>query len=176
MKQQYEVKTADTDWQPIPGASYEIRRWFERRGRTIIAHCAKAGTGTDTTSAEAQAEVPEFFDLVSKPELVEFGIDQVDRAVVDKWNEDALKALSEGDKTPFYEHEDLVIIVHPGGKGVQPYIDWAATQDWAVAGATVQMVKKGGVFGAGSIKVTGVKNTQWFEAAIARVSKKEVQY
>src|SRR5438309_1777469 len=37
MHQQYEVKPAGGDWQPIPGATYEITRWFERQGQTLVA-------------------------------------------------------------------------------------------------------------------------------------------
>jgi len=176
MRQEYQVKTADTDWQPIPGATYEISRRFQRQGRTLVVHCHKQGTGTDNTAADAVIQVPEYFPLISKPELVEFSIDQVDRAVVDKWNEQALKALDEGAETPFYEFEDLVILVHPSSGGIQPYVDWASTQDWAVAGAYVKMVKKGGAFDAGSIKVVGAKSGGSFDDAIARVSKKKVVY
>lgn len=176
MKQEYQVKTADTDWQVIPGATYEISRWFDREGRTLVVHCHKQGTGSDTTSCDAEIRVPEYFPLVSKPELVEFSIDNVDRAVVDKWNEQALKELDEGDQTPFYEYEDLVIIVHPKSGGTQPYVDWASTQDWAVAGAYVKMVKKGGAFNPGSIKVVGARSSGSIEDAIGRVSKKKVEF
>lgn len=115
---------------------------------------------------------------ISEPELQEFDISKVDMAVVDNWNQQALKELGEGDQTPFCQYEDLVLIKHPSGSAVQPYWTWASTQDWAVAGAYVLMEKKGGVFDAGRIKAVGVRPgmTNYFEAAIARISKKKVVY
>ncbi len=174
MRQVYEVKTADQDWQPIPGATYEISRWFEREGRTIRAYCAKRGTGTDNSSAEASAAVPDWFDLVSKPQLQDFTTADIDKSVVDSWNERALKELSEGQTTPFFEKDEYILIVHPDGKGVQPYIDWAQEEGWS--NGTLEMLKKGGAFSAGSIRAQGVGNRANFEAAIERVSKKEVKY
>jgi hypothetical protein len=62
MYQQYEVYTPEAgDWQPIPGASYEITRWFERQGAALVAYCAKRGTGTDSSMTRAMCYVPNWF-------------------------------------------------------------------------------------------------------------------
>jgi hypothetical protein len=61
MYQQYEMYTPETDWQPIPGATYEITRWFERHGPALVAYCAKRGTGTDSSMTRAMVHVPTWF-------------------------------------------------------------------------------------------------------------------
>ncbi len=43
MNQQYEYRSDGGDWQPILGADYQITRWFERSGTTLIAYAAKRG-------------------------------------------------------------------------------------------------------------------------------------
>jgi hypothetical protein len=61
MYQEYEVKTADADWAPIPGATYEITRWFERQGEALVMYCAKRGTGTDSSMTRAMCHVPGWY-------------------------------------------------------------------------------------------------------------------
>jgi hypothetical protein len=61
MTQGYEVRTASSDWQQIPGATYEIARWFERQGDDLIAYCAKRGTDADSSMHRAVAQVPGYF-------------------------------------------------------------------------------------------------------------------
>ena len=45
MTQHYQMKVGEADWQDIPGAAYQITRWLERRGDTLIAYVAKRGLG-----------------------------------------------------------------------------------------------------------------------------------
>lgn len=59
--QQYEWWTEETGWQPIPGATYEITRWFERQGDMLVAYCAKRGTGTDSSMHRSMVAVPGYF-------------------------------------------------------------------------------------------------------------------
>ncbi len=62
MYQEYQVYSPDVgDWQPIPGATYEITRWFERHGPALVAYCAKRGTGTDSSMTRAMCHVPDWF-------------------------------------------------------------------------------------------------------------------
>jgi hypothetical protein len=61
MQQEYEFKTDDGDWQPIPGATYEITRWFERQGDNLVAYCAKRGTGGDSSMHRAMVSIPDYF-------------------------------------------------------------------------------------------------------------------
>ena len=106
-------------------------------------------------------------------------VDRVKRAVVDKWNEVALKALPEKEETSFYEFGDLVII--DAKQAGQPYLEWAVSEqlkmnEMLVGRTKIIMTKKGGVFDVGEIKATGVSNRSSFEEAIKRVSKKKVVY
>jgi hypothetical protein len=102
--------------------------------------------------------------------------DRVDRAVVDKWNEEALKNLAQGSSTALYEIDDLVIIDGKLAPGVQPYVTWAQQQDEVDPNASVTMTKKGGAFDPGKITAVGVQDTANFEAAIKRISKKKVEF
>jgi hypothetical protein len=113
---------------------------------------------------------------ISTPTVVEMSKDRVDLAVVDKWNEQTLKNMGEGSSTPFYQINDLVIIDAQAAPGAQPYLEWAKLQAEIVPDAAITMVKKGGAFGAGSIKAVGVMDRGSFETAIKRVSKKKVDY
>ena len=113
--------------------------------------------------------------VIGAPQKVQLTRDKVDDAVVDKWNQQTLKAMGEGDVTSFYEIDDLIIIDADHDEGVQPYVAWAKEEDASTEG-TVTMVKKGGVFDPGSILAKGVRDKDNFEAAIARVSKKKVTY
>lgn len=61
MTQEYEVKSGTADWSGIPGATYEITRWFERQGDDLVAYCAKRGTGNDSSMHRAMAHVPGYF-------------------------------------------------------------------------------------------------------------------
>jgi hypothetical protein len=102
--------------------------------------------------------------------------DRVDTAVVDKWNEEALKSLSQASSIAFYEIDRLVIIDAKQPAGVQPYAAWARDQDGVDSNAAITMTKKGGAFDPGQITVVGVADTANFTAAIRRVSKKKVEY
>ncbi len=113
---------------------------------------------------------------IDTPGAVQLTADQIDTKVVDQWNERALKDLTQGQATGFYQAGNLVLLVHPQGRqGGQPYLEWAADQDGVVEG-TVTMTKKGGALSAGSITAAGVQDKATFEAAVARVSKKKVEY
>ena len=97
------------------------------------------------------------------------------KEVVDGWNRDALKDLTVGASTPFLQVGDLVIIEAAIKGGEQThYVNWAETHE-AVKGK-VTMARKGKLFNAGSILAEGVRDRASFEAAIHRVSDKEVQY
>jgi hypothetical protein len=113
---------------------------------------------------------------ISKPAVVEMTPDRVERSVVEKFNEQALKTLSEGTTTAFYEIGDLIIIDAKLPPKAQPYLEWAQHRDEIDPGATITMIKKGGAFDQGKIKAAGVQNPAAFEAAIKRVSKKKVEY
>jgi hypothetical protein len=113
---------------------------------------------------------------VSEPTVVDMTVDRVERSVVEKFNDQALKTLREGTTTPFYEIGDLVIIDAKLPPKAQPYLEWAQQQKEINPAATVTMIKKGGAFDPGKIKVVGVQNTASFEAAIKRVSKKKIEY
>jgi hypothetical protein len=127
---------------------------------------------------EEDSSPPEPELEISEPDAQSFDISHVDMAVVDQWNQRALKDLDQGQQTPFNQFEDLVLIKHPTGSAVQPYWDWARTQDWSIDGAYVVLQKKGSVFDPGRIKVVGIRpnDTEYFEKAIARVSKKKIVY
>jgi hypothetical protein len=62
MYQQYEYSDdGGTSWQPIPGATYEITRWFEKQGTMLVAYCAKRGTGADSSMHRAMVALPNYF-------------------------------------------------------------------------------------------------------------------
>jgi hypothetical protein len=131
----------------------------------------------DTEPAvDALISVPDDELTVSKPTVIEMTADRVERSVVEKFNEQALKTLSEGTTTAFYEIGDLIIIDAKLPPKAQPYLEWAEQQKEINPGATITMIKKGGAFDQGKIKAVGVRNTVWFEAAIKRVSKKKIEY
>jgi hypothetical protein len=113
---------------------------------------------------------------VSAPKAVDMTKDRVDRAIVDNWNEEALKSLAQGSSTAFYEIDDLVIIDAKKAPGAQPYLTWARQQNEVDPNATITMTKKGGAFAPGKIIASGVQDTATFEAAIKRISKKKVEY
>jgi hypothetical protein len=136
--------------------------------RMIRSDCSPT---TSPSSSEEERAV-----RIDTPAAVQLTADQINSKVVDRWNERALKDLPQGQTTGFYQVGDLLLLVHPQGRqGGQPYLDWAQDQDGVVEG-TVTMTKKGGAFNPGSVKVAGVQDRAIFEAAVARVSKKEVLF
>jgi Regulator of G protein signaling domain len=140
----------------IEGAFYSFQGLANRAGQ-------EARTPTEDPAAHV---------IVDDPDPLVMGPDHVDRAVVDTWNETALKSLVEKETTLFYEIGDLVIIDARQPAGVQPYVNWASTA--TPRPGQITMTKKGGAFGPGSIAAARVQNAVVFEAAVRRVSKKEV--
>ena len=62
MKQQYEMQIDGGDWLPIPDAAFEITRWFERKGKDLIAYTAKRGVAdAEGTMHRAMVKVPDWF-------------------------------------------------------------------------------------------------------------------
>ena len=95
---------------------------------------------------------------VSQPIAVAMTRDRVDRAVVDSWNERALKDLGEGVGTVFYEIGDLVII-DAQRPDRQPFLVWAKQQPEINPAAKITISKNGGAFDPGKIKAAGVQDT-----------------
>jgi hypothetical protein len=145
-----------------------------RRLADTIYTISTSLTGTDR-AVEAFGGFEEEV-IVSAPTEVEISRDRIDRALVDKWNEQTLKSLSEGSSTAFYQIDDLLIIDAAAPVGAQPYLEWAKQQGGMNPDATITIVKKGGAFDPGRIKAVGVKDRLSFEAAIKRISKKKVDY
>lgn len=152
---------------------------FDQAEREVVDSFAGMYSHFQSVVTKAHQELLEEADRASRPDhpANDISLETIDMSIVDDWNQRALKALDVDDITNFYQHEEFVIIKHPTENG-QPYWDWAGTQDWAVAGATVQMAKKGTPFDPGKIKVVGVRSneSEYFEKAIARISKKKVSY
>ncbi len=62
MKQQYEMQIDGGDWVPIPDAVFEITRWFERKGKDLMAYTAKRRVaGVEGTMHRAMVKVPGWF-------------------------------------------------------------------------------------------------------------------
>jgi hypothetical protein len=127
--------------------------------------------------AEKVSRIPDEDLIVSRPERAGLlqQVTEIDKAVVDNWNEVALKALTQGTSTGFYEVGGVVIIDAKQGKD-QPYLEWAKKLGGARLDAKITMTKKGGAFDSGKITVFGVQDEATFEAAIKRVSNKKVEF
>jgi hypothetical protein len=182
----YRDEDHELDVNLFDGAESEVYESFQGTFQTFLASVSRAQqelpqleanqSGQEAYAAQWTGDEPTI--EVSEPEAQEFDISQVDMAVVDNWNQLALKDLDEGQQTAFAQWEDLVIIQHPTDSGAQPYWAWAQTQDWFVSGAYIKMEKKGRMLDPGRIRVMGGRpgSGEWLEAAIGRVSKKKVVY
>jgi hypothetical protein len=106
----------------------------------------------------------------------------VDADNFDKWNQEALKALKQGESTKFYElggDRDYVILIE-GQVTKLPtpkYLTWARKN--VNANGTITMTAKGSVFAKlnddrGKVTVAGAADMGGVTAAIARFSQKEV--
>ena len=100
------------------------------------------------------------------------------QASVNDWNKKALGAMRQGDSLDFYQVKNVVVIADPA-RGVPPGASWLQQQG-ALSG-TITLTKKGGAFDAGSIEADDVSDEAAFdktafEAAIASVSKRRVEY
>ena len=60
MNQTYQMKVDGEEWGDVPGAQYQITRWFERKGNDLIAYAAKRGL-TDGKMHRAMINVPDWF-------------------------------------------------------------------------------------------------------------------
>jgi hypothetical protein len=161
----------ERDWActwPDPGSDWAKR--FGESARAISESFPDADSATNALILIRDEDL-----TISQPTAVAMTRDRVDSAVVDNWNEEALKILKEGSDTVFYEIGDLVIIDAKQPRN-QPYLDWAKQQPGINPAAKITMTKKGGAFDSGRIKAEGVSNRFNFEAAIKRVSKKKVEY
>jgi hypothetical protein len=60
MTQVYQYSTDGQNWTDIPGSRYEITRWFEKDGTTLVAYLSKRGLD-DGKSFRATVSVPGYF-------------------------------------------------------------------------------------------------------------------
>ena len=120
-------------------------------------------------------EEEEVAKVISGPTQGVFTRDMIDMAVVDNFNQAALKDLKEGLSTNFWQLDDVVII--DAGMGVdQPYVKWLREQPGVTRGSTVTMTAKAGAFSSGTVTVSGASDQAKFKTAVARVSKKKVVF
>jgi hypothetical protein len=114
---------------------------------------------------------------ISAPAATKMTRDQIDRSTVDGWNQSARKELSEGDGTPVYELDDLVVIEHPALPTMdQALVGWIRAEDGVHTTGLVTMTAKDGAFSAGTFTVDSLQNQGAVKTAIARVSKKKVVF
>jgi len=139
-----------------------------------VASEVKRDLAVEEEAGQHDEDEPEM--VIGAPTAVQMTRAQVDDAVVDNWNEQALKSLDAGASAAFYEIDDLVIIDARQADGIQPYVSWAKQHPDVDRAAQITMTKKGGAFDPGAIRATGVQRTGSFEAAVKRVSKKKVTY
>ena len=144
---------------------------FKDRASKIKKELEASGTEVSDSEAPAEREVE-----VGRPQKVEMSRDRVDMAVVDATNEQSLKDLDEGYSTNFWQLGDLVIIAWRGPTDDQPYVPWIRSQ--VERAGTITMKKKGGAFSPGTLTVSnqGVSDRRLFEAALAKVTKKKIEY
>ena len=93
-----------------------------------------------------------------------------DSAAADARNLEVLKALDDGDETTFWQGGQAVLIGDGHAHGSLAYL----TEQGYVEG-TVR-IKKGGILSSGKLYVSGAGDQRIFEAAIARVSDKSVEF
>ena len=148
---------------------------FTNRLQDTLSAIERALTGSDQ-AVVALIGLPQGELVISEPVAVNMSIDRVDAAVVDKWNEQTLKTMGEGSSTAFYQVANLVIIDAQEPPGVQPFLEWAQKEADSAPDATITVLKRGGAFDPGKIKVVGAKSTSNFETAIKRVSKKKIEF
>lgn len=142
-------------------------RQFQDVARKVQTELQAVGTD-EGTNAETEIEIGD-------PTVVEMTRDRIDMAVVDNFNELALKSLAEGISENFDQLDDLVIIHAPMATDEQPYVKWIRSQPGRKTGM-VTMKAKGGAFSPGSISVSGASDKEALKAAVARVSKKKVVF
>jgi hypothetical protein len=136
---------------------------------------AELAVDEDAEEGDAPIEVSGPVGVTSSKDS-NFSRDDIDMAVVDKFNELALKDLQEGFSVNFYQLDDLVIIQAPLPTDDQPYMKWIRSQPGRTQGSTITMTAKGGAFSTGSVKVEGATDRNAVKAAIGRVSKKKVVF
>jgi hypothetical protein len=107
---------------------------------------------------------------VSDPQAVTLTRDRMDQAVVDSFNQDALKTLAEGSSIDFWMRDDLLLI---GNNQPKPYVEFAKNGGNK---GTLKMKAKGGAFSSDEVVV---KQEAWLDLAalkeaIRRFSQKKV--
>ena len=144
---------------------------FKDRASKIKKELEASAAEDSGSEAPAEREIE-----IGRPEKVEMSRDRVDMAVVDAMNEQSLKDLDEGYSANFWQLGDLVIVAWTGPTDDQPYVPWIKTQ--VERAGTITMKKKGGAFSPGALTVSnqGVSDRRLFEAALARVTKKKIEY
>lgn len=144
---------------------------FKDRASKIKRELEAAAAEDSDHEEPAEREVE-----IGSPQKVEMSRDRVDMAVVDAMNEQSLKDLDEGFSTGFWQLGDLVIIAWTGPTDDQPYVPWIRSQ--VECSGIITMKKKGGAFSPGTLTVTnqGLSDRRLFEAALARVTKKKIEY
>jgi hypothetical protein len=93
---------------------------------------------------------------------------------LDRWNQEAQKALGEGDSVSFFEI-DGAILLETSAADAAPVLEWARREHGDPQGR-ITMVDKGGLLDPGTISAAGVQNSSAFEAAVVRYSKKKITY
>jgi hypothetical protein len=138
----------------------------------FIGHSSETQKGLLAQEAEIRKKF-EGDENISKPVVQEFDLSKIDRAVVDEWNKNALKELTAvGQSVAFTQYGDLVIIEHPTGSAVQPYLAWVKTQDWYdERSGTITLQAKGGAFSSGTLKIVDSSDKSKFETTVRKATK-----
>lgn len=110
---------------------------------------------------------------IGDPEAVKLTRDHLDVGIIDSFNQQVLKDLTEGDWTNYYQVGDLLLLKVDGKN--EPYINWFRDNPEMQTGRII-MNAKGKFMDPGSLTVKGNWEPGDFMAAIARISKKKVRW
>ena len=118
-------------------------------------------------------DVAELQVVISGPQAVDIGRDQLDEAVIEGINQANLKAArNEGDTLQYWQADDILLIGtgHPAS-----YYEWCNAQDGAAEG-TITIVSRGGPLSTGKIEVTDCPDEDLFKRRLREFSKKKIDF
>ena len=111
--------------------------------------------------------------VISGPQAIDIGRDQLDEAVIQGINEANLKgARNEGDTLQYWQADDILLIGtgHPAS-----YYEWCNAQNGAAEG-TITVVSRGGPLSTGKIEVTSCPDEDLFKRRLREFSKKKIDF
>ncbi|MDE3207131.1 MAG: hypothetical protein KGQ66_23250 [Acidobacteriota bacterium] len=156
-------------------------RYLERRGRDLVANCqftdptGATNTFSDVVIQELFAKERIELDDEIEDEMPEAMPQTVDWSLVEAWNQEAMKAMEQGDEIRYFIFHERLLLDGSADQPVGDYINFARINNSGNSAGRLRMTKKGTLFDPGSVTVTWAGGWEaTIKEAIAGFSKKKV--